>query len=155
MKRDEVKALFPDATDEQIDKLMAINGADINKAKGDLDTVKAQLKTAQTELSGLKAQNDQDALTAAQEKAAELQAKLDAIEKDASVRALRAKVSKETKVPAELLTGETEDDCKKQADAILAFANPSYPSLPDGGEHSNSNNTSTSAKFAEWAKDLL
>ena len=125
MKRDEVKALFPDATDEQIDKLMALNGADINKAKGDLDTVKAQLKTAQTELSGLKAQNDQDALTAAQEKAAELQAKLDAIEKDASVRALRAKVSKETKVPAELLTGETEDDCKKQADAILAFANPS------------------------------
>ena len=155
MKRDEVKALFPDATDEQIDKLMAINGADINKAKGDLDTVKAQLKTAQTELSGLKAQNDQDALTAAQQKAEELQAKLDAIEKDASVRALRAKVSKETKVPAELLTGETEDDCKKQADAILAFANPSYPSLPDGGEHSNSNNTSNSAKFAEWAKELL
>ena len=155
MKRDEVKALFPDATDEQIDKLMAINGADINKAKGDLDTVKAQLKTAQTELSGLKAQNDQDALTAAQQKAEELQAKLDAIEKDASVRALRAKVSKETKVPAELLTGETEEDCKAQAEQILAFAKPSYPSLPDGGEAGGTGGTTTAQLFAEWSKNLI
>ena len=41
MKRDDITALFPDATAEQIDKLMSINGSDINKAKGDLENIKS------------------------------------------------------------------------------------------------------------------
>lgn len=155
MKREEVKAIFPDATDEQIDKIMAQNGADINKAKGDFDAVKAQLKTAQTELTGLKAKTDQDALAAAQKQAADLQAELDGIKKAESLRTIREKVSKEKNVPADLLSGETEEDCTKQAEAILKFANPSYPDLPDGGEPNKNTGQSTSALFAEWAKDKL
>lgn len=48
MKRAEVLALFPEATEEQINSLMKINGDDINNTK-------AKLTTDQTELDRLKA----------------------------------------------------------------------------------------------------
>ena len=35
MKRDEIKTLIPEITDEQLNEVMRINGEDINKAKGD------------------------------------------------------------------------------------------------------------------------
>ena len=57
-----------------------------------------------------------------------LQAKLDKLEKEGTVRQVREKVSKDTNVPVELLTGEDEETCKKQAEAILKFAKPkNYP----------------------------
>ena len=40
MKRTDITELFPDATAEQIDKLMDLNGQDINKAKGELDAIR-------------------------------------------------------------------------------------------------------------------
>ena len=62
------------------------------------------------------------------EKSDALQAKLTALEKEGTVRQVREKVAKDTNVPAELLTGEDEESCKKQAEAILKFAKPkSYP----------------------------
>lgn len=153
MKRDDISAVFEGATKEQIDKIMALNGADITKAKGELDDIKNQLKTAQDELT--KAKEAGSKLEEAQKTAVALQVELDGMKHTESVRLMRAKVSKETKVPAELLTGETEDDCKKQADAILAFANPSYPSLPDGGEARGTGGTTTAQQFAEWSKNLI
>ena len=58
-----------------------------------------------------------------------LQKQLDQFKKDGTVRQVREKVAKDTSVPVELLTGEDEETCKKQADAILKFAKPkSYPS---------------------------
>ena len=55
-------------------------------------------------------------------------------------------------MPASLLTGETEEACKSQADAIKAFAQPSgYPRVPDGGEvGKTSGGSSARDKFAEW-----
>ena len=62
------------------------------------------------------------------EKSDALQAKLTALEKEGTVRQVREKVAKDTSVPAELLTGEDEESCKKQAEAILKFAKPkNYP----------------------------
>ena len=58
------------------------------------------------------------------EKSDALQAKLTALEKEGTVRQVREKVAKDTSVPAELLTGEDEESCKKQAEAILKFAKP-------------------------------
>lgn len=57
-----------------------------------------------------------------------LQLQLGGYMKAEEVRKIREKVSSDTKVPSNLLTGETEEDCKKQAEAILAFAKPKeYP----------------------------
>ena len=51
-------------------------------------------------------------------------------------RELLARVESATGCPAELLTGETEEDCTAQAQAIMNFAKPSggYPTVRDAGE---------------------
>ncbi len=46
MKREDIKKFFPDATEEQLKGLLDINTADIGRAKGELETVKANLEKA-------------------------------------------------------------------------------------------------------------
>lgn len=46
MKREDIKKFFSDATEEQLKGLLDINTADIGKAKGELETVKANLEKA-------------------------------------------------------------------------------------------------------------
>lgn len=46
MKREDIKKFFPDATEEQLKGLLDINTADIGKAKGELETVRAELEKA-------------------------------------------------------------------------------------------------------------
>ena len=60
MKRTDITKLFPDATDEQINALMDLNGSDINAAKRGVDELKAQLTATKADL-----ENSQKAATAA------------------------------------------------------------------------------------------
>ncbi len=75
-------------------------------------------------------------LEAAKAKIAELEAKNAEMSKDNEVRMIKERISVETGVPMHLLTAETEEACKKQAEDILAFsgAKTKYPSTKDGGE---------------------
>ena len=91
----------------------------------------------------------------ATERAEKLQAELDGIKKQEEVRGIREKVSKETGVPASLLSGMTEEDCKEQAEGIKAFANPSYPNVKDKGEPGGTPGTSTAQQFADWANQTV
>lgn len=136
MKRTDITALFPDATDEQIKQIMDLNGADINRAKGDLETVKADNAALSAALEVAKAAGvPEDELKAIREKADSLQAELDGMKQAEALRLMREKVSAETKVPANLLTGDTEEACAKQAAAILAFTKSNgYPAVRDAGE---------------------
>lgn len=146
MKRTDITELFPEAPKEAIDKLMGINGADVNAVKAELEDLKQQLAAA---TSGAELQE-------AQQQIAQLQTELDGMKAAETLRLTREKVSKEKKVPADLLTGETEEDCAAQADRILAFARPDgYPSFRDAGELHNPPAAKTRDKFAEWAKDNL
>ena len=43
MTRDEIKAILPNITKEELDKIMAINGSDIEKAKGDTTALNTQI----------------------------------------------------------------------------------------------------------------
>ena len=43
MTRDEIKAILPNITKEELDKIMAINGTDIEKAKGDTTALNTQI----------------------------------------------------------------------------------------------------------------
>lgn len=96
-------------------------------------------------------------LQKAQEKANALQAKLDALVKANSVNEIRAKVAQETGVPANLLSGDTEEACKAQAQGILAFAKPaSYPQVRDAGEvNKNAGTGNTRDQFASWFNENL
>lgn len=68
----------------------------------------------------------------ADSRAAALQQQLDAMKADNDRREMKQRVSTATGVPAALLTGETEEACTAQAQAIRAYANP-YPNVKDGG----------------------
>ena len=146
MKRADITELFPDASKEAIDKIMDLNGADVNAAKAEVEELKKQLAAA---VNG-------EELQKAQQQISQLTEELDGMKKAETIRLTREKVAGEKKVPAHLLTGETEDDCAKQADAILAFAKPgSYPQIRDGGEPSRTSTAQTRDQFADWAKENL
>lgn len=74
-------------------------------------------------------------LQKATDKATELEKKYNALLAENTAREMREKVAKEMNVPANLLNGATEDECKAQAKAILEFAKPGgYPAVRDKGE---------------------
>lgn len=150
MKRTDITELFPDATKEQIDKLMGINGADINEAKRGLEDVRKQLDAA------LAAPKDDAELKAAQAKAEKLQKDLDGMKAAEALRVMREKVSKDTGVPAALLTGATEEECTTQAASIKDYAKGStgYPVVRDGGEASVTPKKTTREQFAEYFEKL-
>lgn len=95
-------------------------------------------------------------LQKANEKTAELQRQLDAMNQEKAQRDIREKVAKETGVPASLLTGTTEEICKEQAEAILEFKGEkqSYPSVKDGGDPNKVQTKSAKDDFAEWFKQF-
>ena len=85
-----------------------------------------------------------------------LQVELDKLKGANAVRELRNKVADETGVPAHLLTGSTEEECREQASAIAEYAKPSgYPSVRDGGEVRNTGKPTTRQQFAEWANNAF
>lgn len=90
-------------------------------------------------------------------KAAELQTQLDALQKDIKARNARDKVSAETGVPANLLTGQTEEENRALADAILKWRGPqqNYPTVPDGGTVNPFTGGTTRDQFESWAKANL
>ncbi len=51
MKRDEVRKIIPEITDEQLTKILDMNSTDIGKAKADYDKLKADLDKANTDIS--------------------------------------------------------------------------------------------------------
>lgn len=156
MKRTDITALLPDIDKDVLDKIMDLNGQDINRAKADLNTLQGQLAAAQTEIQALKAKPGGDDSTA---RIQALETELAGLKNANALRDLREKVAKDAGVPASLLTGETEDACKSQAEAIKSFAAstkaPSYPGLPDGGEVRTPGTSTARDKFAEWAKESL
>ena len=145
MKRTDITELFPEAPKEAIDKLLNINGADVNAAKSELDSLRQQLAAAQNNQGG-------EELKKAQQQISQLQKELDGMKAAETIRLTREKVAGEKKVPVHLLTGETEEACASQADQILAYVQSSkaYPNLPDGGEVHNPPKPSTKQQFKEW-----
>lgn len=51
MTRDEIKAILPNITKEELDKIMDINGSDIEKAKGDATALNAQITSLTNQLT--------------------------------------------------------------------------------------------------------
>ena len=94
-------------------------------------------------------------LQKAQDKAAKLQKELDDRKKADSIREIREKVSKETGVPVNHITADTEEAAKAQADAIKQYADPGHPSVRDGGEVHTDNKQSTREQFAGWLEEVL
>lgn len=135
MQRTDIVEIFPEATKEQLDAIMGLNGADINAAKKDMGKLTNDLKAAQTALETAKTSDKSEELRKALEDLAAANTELNGLKAANEVRQIREKVSAAKGIPMNLLTGDTEAACAAQADAILAFAKPSdYPPVADGGE---------------------
>lgn len=97
-------------------------------------------------------------LQKATEKANSLQKQLDDMTKATELRNIRDKVAQETGVPVNLLSEETEEACKTQAQAILEFAGSKsvgYPSVKDGGEVANVSAKTNGQLFGDWLNSQL
>lgn len=103
------------------------------------------------------AEKSAEELQTEKSRAADLQTKIDALQKDIEARNARDKVSAETGVPAAILTGQTEEECRTQADAIIKWhgTQPNYPTVPDGGTVTPIFRGATRDQFASWAKANL
>lgn len=85
MKRDEVKAIIPGITDEQLDKVMDLNGADIEKHKQTIATLTTERDTARTQLGEANEKlegYDPDWKTKAADAARKAQEQVDALQSD-------------------------------------------------------------------------
>ena len=94
-------------------------------------------------------------LQKASERVASLEAELESVRKTEEVRAIRDKVATETGIPANLLTGDTEEACTAQANAIKEYATPSYPNVRDAGELTGTSKVDTRTQFAQWAEQAF
>lgn len=164
MKREFLRGLdlgdgvkLPDAI---VDTIMAEHGKDVEAHKTavtslttERDSLQTQLTEAQNKLSGME---DWESKYATDTQA--LQTQLSALQKDIDTRNIRDKVSAATGVPTNLLTGDTEEACKSQADAILQWQGtlPKYPDATGvGGDPAASGGGATRDQFAEWAAAAL
>lgn len=114
-----------------------------------------ELKAKAEEFDKIQEANKSE-LQKAQDKAAELEKKLNDLEKEKSIKTMRDKVAADKGVPADLLTGETEEACTSQADAILKFAAANgYPAVRDSGEPNHTGKTSTKTQFKDWMEKAM
>ena len=150
MKRDFLKNLdlgegakLPDAAVEAIIAEHGRSTAELRTSIQTLtqerDTARGQLKTAQDE-------------AAKYSDYADIKAQRDALQRDIDTRNIRDKVSADTGVPANLLTGDTEEACKAQAEALTQWRGtmPGYPDTHDGGETTPPAGGSTAEQFETW-----
>lgn len=136
-------------TQAELDAIVADRLARERAKYSDYESIKA--KAAKFDAAEEAGKSELQKLT---DRAAALKSELDGLKKANQLRDLRAAVAKAKGVPAELLTGETEEACASQADAILAFARPAGQTqgLRDGGEVRTPGGASTRDLFAEWAE---
>ena len=101
-------------TQDELNAILQTRLADERKKYADYDSLKEKAGKYDAQEEANKSE-----LQKANEKAASLQAKIDEMTKATALQDIKAKVSKETGVPVELLSGSDEAACKAQADAIL------------------------------------
>lgn len=157
MKRDELKSIIPDITDDQVNRLMAIHSADIERHKQQLATLTAELEEAKgkyhetTErLAGLDAEYKAKA-EAAEQAAAE---KLDGMQREFEFQSAAMTAMSEIKFTSKSAMKTFMNELRernfpvqegkiigfdkffaeaRQADPA-AFGSMNYPVVRDGGE---------------------
>ncbi len=82
----------------------------------------AQVQALSAELEKLKAAKPDEAVAAATKRAEEAEAQLASYKHDAEISGWKTAAAKEAGVPAELLTGETEEAIKASAKALADWA---------------------------------
>lgn len=137
-------------TQEEVNSIIGKRLAEEKGKYADYDVLKAKADKYDEAEEANKSE-----LQKATERANNLEAELNSFKKAEELRTTREKVANETGIPVNLLTGATEDECKAQAEAIKAYAQPNgYPKVKDGGEMPKPNG-STKQQFADFMGQIL
>ena len=139
----EVKPEARTFTQEEVDKMIGARIYEERSKYADYAEVKAKAE----KYDALEGESKK-----AKETIEELSGKISVLQREIETRNAREKVSAETGVPASLLTGETEEACKTQAEAILNWKGPrqNYPDAHDAGEVNGFSGGKTRDQFADW-----
>lgn len=95
-------------------------------------------------------------LQKALESVSSLKSELDTLKTANTVREVREKVAKEMDIPASLLTADNEEECKKQAQAIMDYAGGRKKKYPSAKENPNkSQEEANDASMRDWARNIF
>lgn len=92
MKREEIKSIFPEATDEQLKSIMDLNGADVEKAKSKATALEAELKDKKADFDKLN--GEFEALKASNASGEEWKTKYEAIVAENEAKAKQAEADR-------------------------------------------------------------
>ena len=92
MKREEIKSIFPEATDEQLKSIMDLNGADVEKAKSKVTALEAELKDRKADFDKLN--GELEALKASNASGEEWKTKYEAIVAENEAKAKQAEADR-------------------------------------------------------------
>lgn len=121
MKREEIKAIFADATDEQLKAIMDLNGSDVEKAKSKVTALEAELKEKKADFDKLN--TEFEALKTANASGEDWKAKFEALQAENDAKAKQAEADRILAEKAEALNKRFETvvgDKKFSHDAIKA-----------------------------------
>lgn len=119
MKREEIKAIFAEATDEQLDKIMSINGADVEKAKAKVTALEAELK--ETKEAKAKLNTEFEALKTSNASGEEWQAKYEALKAEND--------AKEKQAEADRILKEKQDAIESRFKACVGDKEFTHPAI--------------------------
>ena len=140
-------------TQSQLDAIVADRLKREREKYPDYDDLKAKA----ARLDELEEANRSE-LEKAQASAADYKAKLEALQQQQKANDARMKISAEKGVPVHLLTGQTEEECKQQAEKLLQWhaGRQKYPDTGDGGAPQGGGaGGSARDSFAQWAAEML
>lgn len=109
MKRDEIKSIFPDATDEQLKAVMDLNGADVEKVKAKVTALEAEVKDKKE--ANDKLNKEFEALKTANASGEDWRAKFEALQAD--------NLAKEKQAEADRILAEKNADIEKRFTACM------------------------------------
>ena len=92
MKREEIKAIFADATDEQLKAVMDLNGADVEKAKAKATAFENELKEKKAEFDKLN--SEFEALKTSNASGEDWKAKFEALQDENVAKEMQAEADR-------------------------------------------------------------
>lgn len=136
MKREEIKAIFPEATDEQLKSVMDLNGTDVEKAKSKVTTLENELKEKKADFEKLN--TEFEALKTANASGEEWKTKYEAIVAENEAKAKQAEADRilaEKNADTEKRFNECVGDKKFSHDAIKASYLKKFADALDSEEY--------------------
>ncbi|MEF2873062.1 MAG: phage scaffolding protein [Gemmiger qucibialis] len=173
MKREEVKGILPDITDEQLTKIMDLHGADIERQKQTITTLTTERDAARTQLGDANKKlegYDPEWKTKAEQAENNAKAQVAALQSDFAAESAVSGVQFSSESARKAFLGDLKAKKLTLQDGKLlgfddfladykktdpnAFAS-GYPNVRDGGDPNKTPTSSTREQFASWFNEVM